>query len=87
MVSSTREVVTVTVMFPSEYDVSVVCADEDAEDEDDDDEDDELAPEDEALLDSVFVWAAELPEAVAYERGMTKVSSSTKAVNAARIMP
>jgi len=77
----------VTVMFPSEYDVSVVCADEDAEDEDDDDEDDELAPEDEALLDSVFVWAAELPEAVAYERGMTKVSSSTKAVNAARIMP
>jgi hypothetical protein len=86
-------VVTVTVMFPSEYDVSVVCADEDADDEDDDDEDDddeeddELAPEDEALLDSVFVWAAELPEAVAYERGMTKVSSSTKAVNATRIMP
>jgi hypothetical protein len=73
-------VVTVTVMFPSEYDVSVVCADEDAADEDDDEED-------EALLDSVFVWAAELPEAVAYERGMTKVSSSTKAVNATRIMP
>jgi hypothetical protein len=58
VVSSTREVVTVTVMFPSEYDVSVVCADEDAADEDDDEED-------EALLDSVFVWAAELPEAVA----------------------